>query len=115
MPFLMESHPYYHLFDYIKSDREYFEILPKGASKGTLLEKIAELHGIEMKNTIVAGDNDNDVSMLEIAGVGVAVSNASPAAKKAANYHTVSNEEHAIAKIVEDLERNVRCSIQSRV
>ena len=69
-----------------------------------LLKKIAELHGIDMKNTIVAGDNDNDVSMLEVAGVGVAVSNASPAAKKAANYHTVSNEEHAIARIIKDLE-----------
>ena len=57
-----------------------------------------------MKKTIVAGDNDNDVSMLEVAGRGVAVSNASPAAKRAANYHTVSNEEHAIARIVKDLE-----------
>ncbi len=99
----IKSHPYYPLFDYIKSDREYFEVLPKGASKGALLKKIAELHGIDIKNTIVAGDNDNDVSMLEVAGVGVAVSNASPAAKKAANYHTVSNEEHAIAKIVADI------------
>lgn len=100
----IENHPNAKLFDYIRSDKEYFEILPKGASKGELLKKIAELHGIDMKNTIVAGDNDNDVSMLEVAGVGVAVSNASPAAKKAANYHTVSNEEHAIARIIKDLE-----------
>ena len=100
----INSHPNAGLFDYIRSDHEYFEILPKGASKGALLKKIAELHGIDMKKTIVAGDNDNDVSMLEVAGRGVAVSNASPAAKKAANYHTVSNEEHAIARIVKDLE-----------
>ena len=98
------KHPNAALFDYIRSDKEYFEILPKGASKGAVLRKIAEFHGINMKKTIVAGDNDNDVSMLEIAGVGVAVSNASPAAKKAANYHTVSNEEHAIARIIRDLE-----------
>jgi len=100
----INSHPNAGLFDYIRSDHEYFEILPKGASKGALLKKIAELHGIDMSKTIVAGDNDNDVSMLEAAGVGVAVSNASPAAKKAADYHTVSNEEHAIARIVKDLE-----------
>lgn len=100
----IKSHPCHTLFDYIKSDKEFFEALPKGASKGALLRKIAELHSIDMRNTIVAGDNDNDVSMLEAAGIGVAVSNASPNAKKAANYHTVSNEEHAIAQIIKDLE-----------
>lgn len=100
----VNSHTKAKLFDYIRSDYEYYEILPKGASKGALLKKIAELHGISMNKTIVVGDNDNDVSMIEIAGVGVAVSNASPQAKKAASYHTVSNEEHAIARVIGDLE-----------
>lgn len=50
------------------------------------------------------GDYNNDVAMLKRAGVGIAVSNASPAALKAADYVTVSNEDHAIARVISDLE-----------
>jgi len=42
--------------------------------------------------------------MLKTAGIGIAVANASPAAKAAADLVTVSNEENAIAKIIYDLE-----------
>ena len=46
-----------------------------------------------------------DVSMLESTKLSFAVSNASPLAKKAAKYETVSNEEHAIAKIIYNLDK----------
>ena len=42
--------------------------------------------------------------MLKAAGLGVAVANATPEAKAAADLVTVSNEEHAIAKIISDIE-----------
>lgn len=103
----IKIHPMYDKFDYIRSDREYFEVLPRGASKGLLLEKIAGLHGIDMKKTIVLGDNENDISMLKIAGVGVAVANAVDSAKKAANHHTVTNEESAVARVIDELDRGV--------
>ncbi len=101
---MLEHHPRAWEFDFIRSHREYYEILPKGISKGKLVIRLAEILGIDAKKTIAAGDNDNDISMLECAHVGIAVSNASDGAKKAADYVTVSNEESAIAKIINDIE-----------
>ena len=54
--------------------------------------------------TIAIGDYDNDVSMFHAAKLGVAVKNACAAALAAADYVTVSNDEHAIAQIIADLE-----------
>ena len=92
-------------FDFIRSDKSLFEVLPKGACKGLALKKLAEQLGIASSRTIAVGDYDNDVSMLRAAGWGIAVGNASPAALAAARHVTVSNEEHAIAQVVSDLEQ----------
>ena len=97
------SHPRAKEFGFIRSERTLFEILPKGISKGTALESLAEVCGVEMKNTVALGDYDNDIGMLRTAGLGVAVSNATDGAKAAADRITVSNEEHAIAKIISEL------------
>jgi len=102
---ILKSHPRADEFDFIRSDPEFYEILPKGVSKGTLVLKLAELLGIDKNRTIAMGDNDNDASMLQSAALGIAVSNASPAAKAAANMITVSNEENAIAKIIDDIDK----------
>ncbi len=91
-------------FEFVRSATEYYEVLPKGINKGRAVLDIADLLGIDSKKTIAAGDNDNDAPMLSMAGLGVAVENASDTAKKAADYITVSNEEHAIAKIIEKLD-----------
>ena len=90
-------------FSLIRSDTMLYEILPKGVSKGAVLPRLAEYLGVDMKNTIAVGDYDNDITMLQAAGVGYAVSNATDAAKAAADRITVSNEEHAIAKIISEL------------
>ena len=91
-------------FYFIRSDKLYYEIMPVGVSKGNNLIDIANLENIKIENTIAVGDNNNDISMIEKAGIGIAVKNASDAAKKAAKYITVSNEEDAIHKIIMDLE-----------
>ena len=90
-------------FDFIRSEYTFFEILPKGVNKGLALTKLAEHLGIDQKRTIAVGDYDNDVAMLRAAGCGIAVSNASRAALDAADFITVSNEEDAIAEIIDDL------------
>ena len=105
---LLNNHPMAGDYDFIRSEKELYEILPKGASKGGLLTKLAELLGISMERTIAVGDYNNDVSMLRAAGLSFAVSNAVPAAKEAADHVTVSNNEHAIAAIVEQLDRTRR-------
>ena len=104
---LLDSHPRYSDFDYIRSEKALYEILPKGSSKGAVLPRLAKHLGINLSHTIAVGDYDNDVSMLKAAGIGVAVSNATAEAKAAADLITVSNEEHAIARIIGDIESGV--------
>lgn len=91
-------------FGFIRSDKDFYEIVPKGINKGTVVNKLSQMLGIDLKRTIAIGDNDNDESMIRVASLGVAVSNASESAKSAADYITVSNEEHAIAKIIYNIE-----------
>ena len=91
-------------FDFIRSERALFEILPKGINKGVVIEKLSEYLGIDPKRTIAVGDYNNDIAMLRKAAVGIAVANACPEAIAAADMVTVSNEEHAIARIIKDLE-----------
>lgn len=101
----LNSHPLASQVGFIRSELTLYEILPKGVSKGTVLEKMAQLLNIDPARTIAVGDYDNDVSMLRQAGVGYAVANACPAAKAAADRMTVDNDHHAIAAIVEALDR----------
>lgn len=91
-------------FDFIRSEKALFEILPKGVNKGLALEKLAEHLKVSMGRTVAVGDYDNDASMLRAAGCGVAVANASKTALDAADYVTVSNEEHAIAQVIRHIE-----------
>ena len=104
---LLAAHPLADRFDFIRSERRLYEILPKGMSKGNLLVRLAELLDVPMENTIAVGDYNNDVSMIRQAGRGFAVANAVEEAKAAADYVTVSNDEHAIAAIVEGLEKGL--------
>ena len=101
---LLQSHPAAAEFDYIRSEETLYEILPKGVGKGTVLPKLAQHLNVDPKRIIAVGDYNNDVSMLRQAGLGIAVANATTEAKAAADRITVSNDEHAIARIIADLE-----------
>jgi Cof subfamily protein (haloacid dehalogenase superfamily) len=100
----LRSHELAEKFDFIRSERTLFEILPKGVNKGLALKKLADQLGIDIKRTVAIGDYDNDAAMLKAAGVGIAVANASKAAIDAADAVTVSNEDDAIAKVIYDIE-----------
>ncbi len=102
---LLRAHPMADQFDYIRSERILYEILPKGINKATALRKLTEHLRISPEKTVAVGDYNNDVAMLRHAGLGIAVANAVPEAKEAADTVTVSNEEHAIAKIIWELDR----------
>lgn len=102
---LLNSHPLAERFGFIRSEKTLYEILPKGISKGTALLKLAEHLGVDKNKTVAVGDYDNDVEMLLAAKVGVAVANASPAAKQAADFVTVSNTEHAIAAVIDAIDK----------
>ena len=91
-------------FDFVRSCGYFYEVLPKGSSKGSLLLKLAEILGIDKNKTIAIGDNENDIPMLKEAKLGIAVENAVQKAKDAANMITVANTQHALAKIIYDLD-----------
>ena len=101
---LLRAHPMADNFEFVSSEKILFEILPKGVNKGSVLPKLTAHLGLDMKNTVAVGDYYNDIPMIRAARYGVAVANACDAAKAAANYLTVSNEEHAIAQIIADIE-----------
>lgn len=101
---LLHSHSLSDRFEFVHSERALFEVLPKGVDKGLSLLKLADYLGVDRRHTVAVGDYDNDAAMLRTAGLGVAVSNASPMALAAADVVTVSNEENAIAKIIYDIE-----------
>lgn len=84
------------------SSEHYVEIVPKGMTKGGALRQMAACLQIPMENTIAAGDAANDLSMLEAAAIGVAMKNAAPEVKAAADYITKRDNNHdGIAELIE--------------
>ena len=78
------------------------EFLPKGASKGAAVRALCESMGVAAADVLALGDGENDKEMLAFAGVGVAVGNASAAAKEAATYTLEeTNDQDAVAKAIE--------------
>jgi len=100
---LLQSHPDVDRYDFIRSEKNLYEILPRGVNKGTALQNLVQYLGMDMRNTVAAGDYDNDIQMLRTAGIGYAVANARQDVKEAADRVTVSNQEHAIAAIIAEL------------
>ncbi|MHA7648863.1 HAD family hydrolase [Mycobacterium sp. ML4] len=77
------------------------EILPRGISKASGLREIAEPLGIAESEVVAFGDMPNDVPMLLQAGLGVAMGNAHPDAKAAADEVTAPNTEDGVARVLE--------------
>jgi len=71
--------------DVVVTDPEYLELMPLGVNKATALEKLVARLGLEARQVITFGDGNNDAEMLSWAGVGVAMSHATPAARTAAS------------------------------
>lgn len=64
--------------DWLISDDRYFDVLPKGVSKGPSIRRLVEHLGMEESRVLVAGDTLNDLSMLECGLPAVAVGNSEP-------------------------------------
>ena len=88
-------------YDAVLSQIHIFEMLPFGTNKAAALKELAEKLGIEREEIMTIGDGNNDVEMLEFAGIGVAMGNSTESAKKAANYVTDTNENHGVSKSIE--------------
>lgn len=77
------------------------EITHKNATKGVALKRLCQMLGIPMEQVLALGDSGNDLSMLQMAGVGVAMGNAPEALQQAADAVTKSNEEDGAAIAIE--------------
>ena len=72
------------------------------AHKGNSLRRFAEHLGYALDNCMALGDGTNDLSMIEAAGLGVAMSNAHPLVLAAADHVTASNDEDGVARAIRD-------------
>lgn len=79
----------------------YLEILPLSIQKGQGLLDVCSVLGISPEETIAFGDAENDIPMLQAAGLGVAMGNAQEKVKAAADYVTDTNNADGIAVALE--------------
>ncbi|MEY8337949.1 Cof-type HAD-IIB family hydrolase [Lachnospiraceae bacterium 62-35] len=83
------------------SEPYFMEITPLGIQKASALAQLSEILGIKRDQIMACGDGLNDIPMLEYAGLAVAMDNAYPETKKAADYIVASNEEDGVAEAIE--------------
>lgn len=88
-------------FNAVSGGMQNIEVTGKGISKASGLMWLMNKLGILREEVIAFGDSGNDVDMLTLAGVGVAMGNAEPMAKDVADYVTKKNTEDGIAYALE--------------
>ena len=84
------------------SSGRYLEFNKKGVSKGNGLRRLAQILGVDMKDTIAIGDNVNDLSMIQAAGIGAGVGNVFEGMIDECDYVAkASNDEGGVGEIIE--------------
>ena len=84
-----------------KAVKGMLEILPLGSSKGEGVQKFFDHYNIPNDKTMAFGDGENDIEMLQLVRMGVAVANARPQLKKVANALTYSNNDDGVAFVLD--------------
>lgn len=83
------------------SNDAYLEVVPEGISKGFAVKWMCSYLGIPLENSVAAGDAENDVEMLETAGVGAVMCNAFPGVAEHGDYVTENDNNHdGLAEII---------------
>lgn len=80
----------------------FLECVPLNIDKAASLDRLISVLGITRDEVIACGDGHNDMSMIEYAGLGVAMANAEPEVKAVADYITLSNEEDGVGKVINE-------------
>ncbi|MFN8449005.1 MAG: HAD family hydrolase [Anaerolineae bacterium] len=80
---------------------EMLELLPPGASKGWALRQLLKIIKVDAAHVMAVGDAENDIEMIQLAGVGVAMGQAAQDVKDAADYVTASNDADGVADAFE--------------
>ncbi len=87
-------------YEITNSYEDNIEVNPKGISKASGILALCNTYGYQMSEVIAVGDSENDISLIRAAGLGVAMSNAQEEVKKAADFITLSNDEHGVAHVI---------------
>lgn len=93
--------------DIFRSAPFFLELVPKGIDKAQSLLRLMTKINLTPADMIAFGDGYNDLSMLKLAGMGVAMANAAPEVRAEADYVTLSNEEDGVAAALEHFANNV--------
>lgn len=91
----------FHSYVNVFSSQPYFlEVTPKGVDKGSSLQKLLNSIGLTAEEMICCGDECNDLSMIEYAGLGVAMANAQSLVLQKADFITKSNDEDGVLYVI---------------
>jgi Cof subfamily protein (haloacid dehalogenase superfamily) len=85
----------------VSSRENNIEVMCKGVSKGRAVEILAGYYNLKKEEVICIGDNENDISMLQYAGMGIAMANGDKEVLQIAYYITDTNENNGVAKAIE--------------
>lgn len=84
-----------------RSQAKYLDLTPPGTDKGHAVRAFAEHYGVKLDEVAAIGDMANDLPMFEVAGLAIAMGNASDAVKQQANFVTLSNAEDGVASAID--------------
>lgn len=84
----------------VQAQPDILEIVPPGSSKGSGVKILLDHLGVSPKEIMAIGDGENDVEMLKLASLGVALSNGSEKAKAVADVIGASNDENGAADAI---------------
>lgn len=88
-------------FSIVRSEDFYLEFMNKQASKGNALHVLSQELNIKQDEVMALGNAQNDDSMIEYAGLGVAMGNSVPETLKIADVTTADNNHDGVGEAIE--------------
>ena len=101
----MSTH-FHGYIDVYCSDPFFLEIVPKNVDKAASLLKLLTSIGLTADEMICCGDGYNDLTMIETAGLGVAMENAQPLVREKADFITKSNDDDGVLYVIDQFMRD---------
>lgn len=89
------------VLDVFRSEPYFLEVVPCAVDKANTLGVLLEILGVTREEVVAIGDGVCDVTMLQLAGLGIAMGQSQDSVKACADYITASNEEDGVALAVE--------------
>ena len=89
------------LINIFRCEPYFLELMPQNVDKAHSLSKLLVSLGLSAEQMICCGDGFNDISMIEYAGLGVAMENAQDLVKQASDYITSSNDNNGILQVIQ--------------